>query len=76
MPLSATNISHQSSCSQTCSEVIFEKASLGLGLASLTYKRMGRESPLPSEEIFCQYGEQENCMKKWNNVLFHSLFTH
>jgi hypothetical protein len=43
--------------------VIFEKASLGLVLASLTFKRMGRERPLPSEEIFCQHGELENCMK-------------
>jgi hypothetical protein len=75
MPLSATNISHQSSCSQTCSEVIFEKASLGLVLAPFTYKRMGRERPLRSEEIFCQQGELEN-YTKWTCGLFYKLFTH
>lgn len=75
MPLFATNISHQSSCSQTCSKVIFERASLGLVLASFTYKRMGRERPLRSEEIFCKHVEQEN-FRKWSCGLFWDLFTH
>ena len=75
MLLFPNNNSHQSSCSQTCSEVIFEKASLGVVRALLTYKRMGRERPLHSEDIFCKHSLHENYMK-WSFGLLCNLFTH
>jgi hypothetical protein len=57
------------------SEVIFEKASLGLACALLTYKRMGRERPLHSKAIFFKHGELEN-YKKCSFGLLCSVFTH